>query len=178
MGVRYVHAQGVAHRDLKPENLLIGKTGLKIADFGLSNIQLTSSGEVPDQMHLQTVCGTPNYVAPEVLEKEGYNGFLADVWSCGVINYVMLSGYLPFRDPNIPNLLAKILKGDYEMCPHFSAPCADVTGKMLQRDPAARATVQEIVSHPWFMVEFDGSRLGLGKTVALEDMQGAASPKA
>eukprot|EP01062_Namystynia_karyoxenos_P007493 TRINITY_DN12635_c0_g1_i1.p1 TRINITY_DN12635_c0_g1~~TRINITY_DN12635_c0_g1_i1.p1 ORF type:complete len:333 (+),score=132.23 TRINITY_DN12635_c0_g1_i1:87-1001(+) len=163
MGVRYVHMQGVAHRDLKPENILISDEGLKIADFGLSNIQLsTSSGAVPDSMQLQTVCGTPNYVAPEVLEKEGYNGFLADVWSCGVILYVMLAGYLPFRDPQIPNLLAKILKGDYEMCPSFSPGVAKLVEQILQRQPSARISIEGILKDPWFKDGFKDERLGLG----------------
>lgn len=182
MGVRYVHQQGVAHRDLKPENILIADSGLKIADFGLSNIQLsTSSGAVPEPMHLQTVCGTPNYVAPEVLEKEGYNGFLADVWSCGVINYVMLAGYLPFRDPNIPNLLAKILKGDYEMCPNFSAGASTLIGGMLQRDPQKRWPIDKIIEDGWFSTKFDPAKLNQGTfaaDLAKEGMVSAASPKA
>eukprot|EP00756_Hemistasia_phaeocysticola_P001115 Hpha_TRINITY_DN10804_c0_g2::TRINITY_DN10804_c0_g2_i1::g.23375::m.23375 len=180
MGVRYVHMQGVAHRDLKPENILISDTGLKIADFGLSNIQLsTSSGAVPDSMQLQTVCGTPNYVAPEVLEKEGYNGFLADVWSCGVILYVMLAGYLPFRDPQIPNLLAKILKGDYDMCPTFTPAAADIVGKLLKRQPDLRITIEGVLKDKWFNEGFDDARLDLGTFKPVEPTSPchASSPK-
>jgi len=182
LGVRYVHLQGVAHRDLKPENILISDDGLKIADFGLSNIQLsTSSGAVPDAMQLQTVCGTPNYVAPEVLSKAGYNGFMADIWSCGVILYVMLAGYLPFRDPQIPNLLQKILKGSYEMCPNFSDPVKSIVEKLLKRDPADRITVDGILDDKWFNEGFDEDRLKLGTFKPISTEPGspchAASPK-
>eukprot|EP01061_Rhynchopus_euleeides_P014278 TRINITY_DN2476_c0_g1_i1.p1 TRINITY_DN2476_c0_g1~~TRINITY_DN2476_c0_g1_i1.p1 ORF type:complete len:302 (+),score=126.43 TRINITY_DN2476_c0_g1_i1:354-1259(+) len=163
LGVRYVHQQGVAHRDLKPENILLSEDGLKISDFGLSNIQLTTeSGQVVDSMQLQTVCGTPNYVAPEVLEKEGYNGFVADVWSCGVILYVMLAGYLPFVDSHIPTLLAKIMKGEYDMCRDFNAGAKDLISKMLVRAPDARLSIDGIILHKWFQIGFDQARLDHG----------------
>jgi serine/threonine protein kinase len=92
-GVGYCHDQGVCHRDLKPENLLLDSNGdLKISDFGLS----TMFGA---QCSLHTICGTPNYVAPEVLQMEyGYDGRTADVWSIGVILYVLLAGFLPFNE--------------------------------------------------------------------------------
>ena len=163
LGVRYVHQQGVAHRDLKPENVLLSDAGLKISDFGLSNIQTTTqSGQVVDSMQLQTVCGTPNYVAPEVLEKEGYNGFMADIWSCGVILFVMLAGYLPFTDPHIPTLLSKILDGKYELCPDFSPGARDIVSRMLVRDPDRRIDMDGIIAHSWFNTGFDSARLNQG----------------
>ena len=121
MGVYYCHQQGIAHRDLKPENLLLdGNDNLKISDFGLSNLQRGGAGG--GGTLLQTVCGTPNYVAPEVLKEKGYNGITADIWSCGVILFVMLAGYLPFDDPNMNALFNKIERGDYRMARHFSEP--------------------------------------------------------
>ena len=163
LGVRYVHQQGVAHRDLKPENILLSDQGLKISDFGLSNIQpTTESGQVVDSMQLQTVCGTPNYVAPEVLEKEGYNGFSADVWSCGVILYVTLAGYLPFVDPHIPTLLAKIMKGEYDMSRDFSSGAKDIISKMLVRNPESRLSIEAVIRHSWFQTGFDNVRLDAG----------------
>ncbi|CAN1833376.1 CBL-interacting serine/threonine-protein kinase 3 [Linum perenne] len=102
--VDYCHSRGVFHRDLKPENLLLDSYGnLKVSDFGLSAL----SQQVRDDGLLHTTCGTPNYVAPEVLNDEGYNGATADLWSCGVILFVLLAGYLPFDDSNLMNLYKK-----------------------------------------------------------------------
>ncbi|KAG5031179.1 hypothetical protein JHK85_015161 [Glycine max] len=98
-GVDYCHSKGVYHRDLKPENLLLNSLGnIKISDFGLSAF--------PEQgvSILRTTCGTPNYVAPEVLSHKGYNGAVADVWSCGVILFVLLAGYLPFDELDLTTL--------------------------------------------------------------------------
>jgi len=148
-GLYYVHQQNIAHRDLKPENLLLDKDfNLKISDFGLSNLQ--REGE-----ELGTVCGTPNYVAPEVLSDHSYNGFLADVWSCGVILYVMLAGYLPFDDPNTSHLFTKIERGEYHMSKHFSELSKDLIAKLLVVDVNSRLTIQGIVEHPWFKEGFD-----------------------
>ncbi|KAF9609669.1 hypothetical protein IFM89_017848 [Coptis chinensis] len=101
-GVDYCHSKGVYHRDLKPENLLLDSLGnLKISDFGLSAL--------PPQgvSILRTTCGTPNYVAPEVLSHKGYDGAVADVWSCGVILYVLMAGYLPFDEIDLTTLYSK-----------------------------------------------------------------------
>ena len=119
LGVWYCHQQGIAHRDLKPENLLLDSNdNLKISDFGLSNLQRGGGASTL----LQTVCGTPNYVAPEVLKEQGYNGINADIWSCGVILFVMLAGYLPFDDNNLNALFNKIERGEFRMARHFSDP--------------------------------------------------------
>ncbi|NP_001304120.1 CBL-interacting protein kinase 8 [Zea mays] len=101
-GVDFCHKKGVYHRDLKPENLLLDSQGnLKISDFGLSAWPAQGS------FLLRTTCGTPNYVAPEVLSHKGYNGALADTWSCGVILYVLLAGYLPFDEVDLTTLYGK-----------------------------------------------------------------------
>jgi len=183
LGVRYVHEQGVAHRDLKPENILLSNTGIKISDFGLSNIQLVDdSGQVVDHMQLQTVCGTPNYVAPEVLEKKGYNGFMADIWSCGVVLYVMLTGYLPFTDPHVPTLLGMILQGRYEIPSEMPSHASDLVANLMKRHPEDRIEMTGIVSHMWFTKDFDMSRLQEGTYEPVEDDVGspqacAASPR-
>eukprot|EP01027_Heterolobosea_sp_BB2_P009656 GEZU01014225.1.p1 GENE.GEZU01014225.1~~GEZU01014225.1.p1 ORF type:complete len:246 (-),score=52.10 GEZU01014225.1:74-811(-) len=118
-GIEYCHKQGIAHRDLKPENLLLdANDNLKISDFGLSAL---SEGRDGRQKLLMTTCGTPNYVAPEVLLEKGYDGFQADVWSAGVILFVMLAGYLPFDDPTMNGLFAKIEKGKYKAPRHLSS---------------------------------------------------------
>uniref|UniRef100_A0A453AML2 non-specific serine/threonine protein kinase n=1 Tax=Aegilops tauschii subsp. strangulata TaxID=200361 RepID=A0A453AML2_AEGTS len=103
--VDYCHSRGVYHRDLKLENLLLDTAGnLKVSDFGLSAI----SEQAKADGLLHTTCGTPNYVAPEVIQDKGYNGALADLWSCGVILFVMLAGYLPFEDDNVSALYKKV----------------------------------------------------------------------
>ncbi|GMP47956.1 hypothetical protein CsSME_00015481 [Camellia sinensis var. sinensis] len=99
--VDYCHCRGVYHRDLKPQNLLLDSQGnLKVSDFGLS--VLRKPGDL-----LSTVCGSPSYVAPELLANRGYEGAAADAWSCGVILYELLAGYLPFDDRSLMNLYRK-----------------------------------------------------------------------
>ncbi|KAL7187336.1 hypothetical protein ACSBR1_037410 [Camellia fascicularis] len=96
-GVNYCHIKGVYHRDLKPKNLLLDSQGnLKISDFGLSALPGEGVSLLP------TTCGTPNYIAPE-----GYDGVVADVWSCGVILYVLMVGYLPFDEIDLTTLSSK-----------------------------------------------------------------------
>ena len=104
-GIEYCHGQNIAHRDLKPENLLLDGTGnLKITDFGL--------GVMYDESQAQyTTCGTPNYVAPEVLTMKGYDPRIADLWSCGVILYIFISGTMPFEDDDQSKLFKKIKRG-------------------------------------------------------------------
>ncbi|KAK9085925.1 hypothetical protein Sjap_026336 [Stephania japonica] len=102
--VDYCHSRGVYHRDLKPENLLLDSKGqLKVSDFGLSALPQ----QVREDGLLYTTCGTPNYVAPEVVNNKGYDGAKADLWSCGVILFVLMAGYLPFEDSNLMSLYKK-----------------------------------------------------------------------
>ena len=105
----YCHKHKVAHRDLKPENLLLDEfLNIKVGDFGLSNL-------MGDGDFLKTSCGSPNYAAPEVIAGRLYSGPEVDVWSCGVILYVMLCGRLPFDDDYVPSLFVKISKGIYSL---------------------------------------------------------------
>eukprot|EP00754_Rhynchopus_humris_P019104 Rhum_TRINITY_DN14632_c26_g10::Rhum_TRINITY_DN14632_c26_g10_i1::g.106596::m.106596 len=148
-GLYYLHSQGIAHRDLKPENLLLNNEGrLHIADFGFS--RLLSSTQL-----LRTVCGTPNYMAPEVLMEEGYDGKKADIWSCGVILYAMLAGYLPFDHSNMTVLCAKIEKGVYRRSSKFSPQAVSIIDQMLTVDPEKRITLDGILKHPFFVPGFD-----------------------
>ncbi|XP_019440212.1 PREDICTED: CBL-interacting serine/threonine-protein kinase 24 isoform X2 [Lupinus angustifolius] len=128
--VAHCHRKGVYHRDLKPENLLLDDYGnLKISDFGLS--ALTKKGV--DLLH--TTCGTPNYVAPEVLSNLGYDGAAADVWSCGVILYVLMAGYLPFQEADLPMLYKRISAAEF-VCPFwFSTGAKTLIHKILDPNP-------------------------------------------
>ncbi|KAI0450263.1 protein kinase SNF1 [Xylaria acuta] len=143
--VEYCHRHKVVHRDLKPENLLLDdQLNVKIADFGLSNI-------MTDGNFLKTSCGSPNYAAPEVIGGKLYAGPEVDVWSCGVILYVLLVGRLPFDDDHIPSLFAKIQRGVFTI-PHWIKPqAADLIRKMLQTNPVQRATIDDIRQDPWFL---------------------------
>ncbi|CAG9334011.1 unnamed protein product [Blepharisma stoltei] len=154
-GVEYIHRLGVAHRDLKPENLLLdSKKNIKIVDFGLSNTY--KEGE-----KLKTACGSPCYAAPEMIDGKDYNGLKADIWSCGVILYAMLAGYLPFEDPDTGKLYKKILKGKYEIPDWISKDARDLLGKILSTEPNKRITVEKIKSHPWFSLMHQNTSNGL-----------------
>lgn len=145
--VDFCHSRGVYHRDLKPENLLLDTNGnLKISDFGLSAL----SHQVKGDGLLHTTCGTPNYVAPEVLDDGGYDGATADLWSCGVILYVLLSGYLPFDDSNLMRLYEKISNADFT-CPSWFSPGAiKFLRRILDPNPVTRITISEILKDEWF----------------------------
>ncbi|WEW60210.1 Protein kinase [Emydomyces testavorans] len=143
--VEYCHRHKIVHRDLKPENLLIDSDkNVKIADFGLSNI-------MTDGNFLRTSCGSPNYAAPEVISGKLYAGPEVDVWSCGVILYVLLVGKLPFDDDYIPNLFRKISAGNFYMPPYISSGAANLIRRMLQVHPVHRITIPDIRRDSWFM---------------------------
>jgi carbon catabolite-derepressing protein kinase len=143
--VEYCHRHKIVHRDLKPENLLLDSDlNVKIADFGLSNI-------MTDGNFLKTSCGSPNYAAPEVINGKLYAGPEVDVWSCGVILYVLLVGRLPFDDEHIPSLFAKIARGQYIVPAYISPGSANLIKKMLHVNPVHRITIEEIRQDPWFV---------------------------
>uniref|UniRef100_A0ACD6AHL1 Uncharacterized protein n=1 Tax=Avena sativa TaxID=4498 RepID=A0ACD6AHL1_AVESA len=145
--VDFCHARGVYHRDLKPENLLLDEAGnLKVVDFGLS--ALADHARADGLLH--TLCGTPGYAAPEVLRDKGYDGAKADLWSCGVILYVLLAGSLPFADDNIVTMYKKVQRGDYRCPPWLSTDARRLIPKLLDPDPATRITVAQLVETPWF----------------------------
>ncbi|KAJ5651812.1 hypothetical protein N7507_009238 [Penicillium longicatenatum] len=142
--VEYCHRHKIVHRDLKPENLLIdSQKNVKIADFGLSNI-------MTDGNFLKTSCGSPNYAAPEVISGKLYAGPEVDVWSCGVILYVLLVGRLPFDDDYIPALFKKIAAGTFHIPSYISPGAARLIRAMLQVHPVHRITIPEIRDDPWF----------------------------
>ena len=151
-GVAYCHKLGVCHRDLKPENLLLDENGnLKISDFGLSSLYVgDANGDGASRTEiLHTTCGTPNYVAPEVLADKGYDGKKADVWSIGVILYVLMAGFLPFDESSIVALFQKIQNADFTYPKWFSMEIRQVIDLMLVSDPAKRVSLKELKAHAW-----------------------------
>ncbi|KAF7154411.1 hypothetical protein RHSIM_Rhsim01G0242100 [Rhododendron simsii] len=145
--VDFCHSRGVYHRDLKPENLLLDEDeNLKVSDFGLSAF---AESKRQDGL-LHTTCGTPAYVAPEVINRRGYDGAKADIWSCGVILFVLLAGYLPFQDSNLMEMYRKIGKSEYK-CPSFFAPeVRKLLSRMLDPNPHSRVSIAKIKENSWF----------------------------
>ncbi|CED85333.1 pkinase-domain-containing protein [Phaffia rhodozyma] len=144
--IEYCHRHKIVHRDLKPENLLLDDSlNVKIGDFGLSNI-------MQDGDFLKTSCGSPNYAAPEVISGKLYAGPEIDIWSCGVILYVMLCGRLPFDDEYIPTLFKKINGGIFHLPSYLSVEAKHLLSQMLIVDPMKRITISEIRQLPWFQI--------------------------
>ncbi|XP_054779039.1 CBL-interacting serine/threonine-protein kinase 20 [Prosopis cineraria] len=149
--VDFCHSRGVYHRDLKPENLLLDENGdLKISDFGLSALYEPRKNDGL----LYTTCGTPAYVAPEVLNKKGYDGAKADIWSCGVVLFVLLAGFLPFQDKNLIEMYRKINTADFK-CPKWFQPQARrVITRILDPNPRTRVSIAKIMENGWFKVGY------------------------
>ena len=168
-GVHYCHQRGIAHRDLKPENLLLdAHDNLKISDFGLSAV--LNKGEGNEL--LKTTCGTPSYVAPEVLKSntsgDGYDGIPVDNWSSGIILFVMLAGYLPFDDPSTNGLFLKIESGEYRMPRYFGPQVKHVIGNLIVVDPKKRWTTKDVMMDAWFREGVDPKLLQRNMNVKFE----------
>ncbi|XP_022166638.1 serine/threonine-protein kinase SIK2-like [Myzus persicae] len=145
--VEYCHNRHVVHRDLKAENLLLdANMNIKIADFGFSNY--FTPGE-----QLATWCGSPPYAAPEVFEGKKYYGPEIDVWSMGVVLYVLVCGALPFDGSTLHSLRDRVLSGRFRIPYFMSTGCESLIRKMLILDPNKRYTVEQIKRHPWMLEE-------------------------
>uniref|UniRef100_A0A9J7Z2S6 Serine/threonine-protein kinase DCLK2 n=1 Tax=Cyprinus carpio carpio TaxID=630221 RepID=A0A9J7Z2S6_CYPCA len=167
--LRYLHRMNIVHRDIKPENLLVceypdGTKSLKLGDFGLATVV-----EGP----LYTVCGTPTYVAPEIIAESGY-GLKVDIWAAGVITYILLCGFPPFRsEKNLQEeLFEQILLGRLEFpSPYWdniSLSAKDLIGKMLQVNVGARYTADEVLEHPWVL---DDAVMDTNMACEMEDVE-------
>ena len=156
----YCHALGIVHRDIKPENLLFNRRDfnravIKVSDFGLARF-------VDEEKLATTTCGTPGYVAPEVLEQRPYNQS-CDFWSVGVVLFILLSGGPPFYNPDQFEMFEKIKQAEYSFealsWQGVSAEAKDLITKLLVADPAQRLTGEQIMAHPWI----------LGQTQSMDD---------
>ena len=157
----YCHGKGVVHRDLKPENLLYSDgtedAALKIADFGLARL-------FSDEKHMEmmtTMCGTPGYVAPEILKGLKYDSSV-DIWSAGVILYILLCGYPPFYEQNNAALFRQIKSGSFDypaaQWESISQSAKDLIDAMIIVDPAKRWSTKQILESPWMQVEDLGAK--------------------
>ncbi|TMS16651.1 Calcium/calmodulin-dependent protein kinase type 1G [Larimichthys crocea] len=157
--VSYLHQNGIVHRDLKPENILYyspdENSKVMISDFGLS--------KMVDNDIMSTACGTPGYVAPEVLAQKPYSKAV-DCWSIGVITYILLCGYPPFYEESESRLFSKIMKAQYEFDSPFwddiSESAKDFIRNMMQKNPSMRYTTDLALRHPWI----------IGKTARSQDI--------
>nr|XP_005174188.2 calcium/calmodulin-dependent protein kinase IG isoform X1 [Danio rerio] len=162
--VSYLHNNGIVHRDLKPENLLYyspdENSKIMISDFGLSKME--------DNGVMSTACGTPGYVAPEVLAQKPYSKAV-DCWSIGVITYILLCGYPPFYEETETRLFSKIMKGQYEFDSPFwddiSESAKDFIRNMMQKNPKMRFNTEQALRHPWI----------IGKTARSQDIYHSVS---
>lgn len=142
-GVLYLHSHNIIHRDLSLNNLLLTKNqDVKIADFGLAT-QLNG----PDEKHV-TMCGTPNYISPEVASRE-LHGLPADVWGLGCLLYTLLVGSPPFHTQHVKTTLNKVIQADYKIPTEVSIQAQDILQKLLCKDPTKRITLKEIIDHPF-----------------------------
>lgn len=146
----YCHHNSIVHRDLKIENIMISDSGeIKIIDFGLSNLYR------PDQL-LKTFCGSLYFAAPELLNAEPYVGPAIDVWSLGIVLYVLVCGKVPFDDQSMPALHEKIKKGKVEYPHWLSVECRDLLQRILVVNSKERITLHEVMTHPWMIRGYDG----------------------
>uniref|UniRef100_A0A671EJ92 Serine/threonine-protein kinase SIK3 n=1 Tax=Rhinolophus ferrumequinum TaxID=59479 RepID=A0A671EJ92_RHIFE len=141
--VFFCHCRNIVHRDLKAENLLLdANLNIKIADFGFSNLF------TPGQL-LKTWCGSPPYAAPELFEGKEYDGPKVDIWSLGVVLYVLVCGALPFDGSTLQNLRARVLSGKFRIPFFMSTECEHLIRHMLVLDPNKRLSMEQICKHKW-----------------------------
>ena len=145
--IKYIHSKGIIHRDIKLDNILIDlNNNIKLCDFGVSKMITYENEKLKDQ------CGTPAYIAPDILENQGgYFGPPVDLWSSGIVLYAMLNGAVPFKADNLKELKKIIIKGKFDLkINKLSFEANDLLHKLLEVNPLKRITVDEALNHPWF----------------------------
>lgn len=146
-GLRYCHSRCITHRDIKLENLLIDTyKNIKIIDFGFSTC-------IPNEKKIKIFCGTPSYMAPEIVLKTEYCGPPADIWAIGVLMFTILCGQFPYRGATDEELYNKICKADYHIPPevlaYLSSEAKDLLAKLFSIKAEERPTAKELLKHPW-----------------------------
>merc|ERR1712137_1282576 len=164
--IDYLHKKNIVHRDLKPENLLLKDdddvSEIKLADFGLSKI-------VGNKVMMQTACGTPGYVAPEVLQASPYDKEV-DLWSIGVITYILLCGFPPFYNEHLPILFESIMKAEYDYPEDYWDEISDTAKNFIDRllvvEPSERMTAEQALQHPWLSGQASTKKLAVNAKMA------------
>ncbi|CAE7596734.1 mrkA [Symbiodinium microadriaticum] len=157
-GIKYLHDRHIVHRDVKLENLLLDEQGaVKIIDFGFSTI-------VPPGKKLKVFCGTPSYMAPEIVARKEYTGFCADIWAMGVLLYALLCGSFPFRGQNDRDLYRKIVRGVFHIPEFVGDGAKAMVQRALTADMARRPTVEDLLSDQWLSAHREDSHASKGST--------------
>jgi len=178
--LNYLHAKKIVHRDLKPENLLYAKPDpdetIKVADFGLAR-EVAGGGDL-----MKTACGTPGYVAPEILANKGYDNTAVDMWSVGVILYILLCGFPPFYEEELPALFDSILKARYDFpspwWDNITPSAKELVKMLLELDVTKRLTAKQVMDHKFneeaSAKNLDSTQKALRKYMANQRLRKAA----
>ena len=146
--LKYIHSKNIVHRDIKPHNILLTLNNeIKICDFGVGK-------EILKGTLVNETCGTPAYIAPELLYDKPFDPYKSDIWSCGVVLYFMLTGFVPFKGDNDNQLHNNIMKGIYPIIDNISNECNDLIKNILEVNPNKRFSLNDILNHSWFK-DFD-----------------------
>ena len=146
--LKYIHSKNIVHRDIKPHNILLTLNNeIKICDFGVGK-------EIIKGKLVNETCGTPAYLAPELLKGNYFDPYKSDIWSCGIVLYFMLSGFVPFKGDNDYELHQNILLGKFNFIDGISNECFDLIKKILEINPEKRYSLDDIIKHSWFKDSF------------------------